>query len=325
MSLLDAQRVDAIRALEILAPYKASLTTAAQAYHERAKLLSRSVSFATLRDELVAAKTLDRKSARYVGDIRTRLLAFGRTFDSRQVATLESREVDDWLRGLKLAPTSRANFRKVLHTAFEFAVLRGYAIENPVAKTSRVKGGDADFGTLTPVEIAAMLTEADGKVVAAIALSAFAGLRDAEVGRMTWDRIDLKGGYVKVDAAIAKTASRRLIPISKNLRLWLSPYRNLAGLVRPSPRISYPLYRDARSKAAARLAERGEPAKNLENWPSNALRHSYASYRMAMVGNAAQVAEECGNSVEILKKHYRELVTRVEADKWFAVVPNKKK
>lgn len=321
MGLLDAQRVDALQALAILKPHNTSLTAAALAFHERAKLLSGTISFANLRDELVAAKKADRKSARYVADLRTRLAAIGRTFDNRMVATIETRELDDWLRALHLSPTSRMNFRKVLGTAFEFAIARGYASENPVIKTAKVKADYSPPGILVPVEIEAILSSADPKIIAAIAISAFGGLRDAEVGRMTWDRIDLVGGHIKIDAAIAKTASRRLIPITDNLREWLVPRAKSSGPVRPPPRMSYPLYRVARKVAAAKLIKQGLSAKNLKEWPSNALRHSFASYRLAMIDNAAQVAEECGHSVQILKRNYRELVTKAEARAWFAVVP----
>jgi hypothetical protein len=280
MGLPDKQRVDAIQALSILAPHNANLTTAARAFHERATLVSHTVMFAKLREELVATKKKDKKSARYVSDLRSRLAAVGRTFDERPVATIETRELDDWLRALRLAPTSRINFRKVMRTAFEFAILRGYATDNPVVRTEKVKAGDSPPGILTPVEIAAMLSVADPMVAAAIALSAFGGLRDAEVKK--------------------------------------------SGPVRPSQRVGYPLYRAARRRAAAKLVKQGHTAKNMKNWPTNAFRHSFASYRLAMVNNAAQVAEECGHSVHILKKHYRELVTKAEAVAWFGVVPGLK-
>jgi integrase len=324
MGLPDKQRVDAIQALSILAPHNANLTTAARAFHERATLVSHTVMFAKLREELVATKKKDKKSARYVSDLRSRLAAVGRTFDERPVATIETRELDDWLRALRLAPTSRINFRKVMRTAFEFAILRGYATDNPVVRTEKVKAGDSPPGILTPVEIAAMLSVADPMVAAAIALSAFGGLRDAEVARMTWDKVDLAGGHIRIDAAIAKTSSRRLVPIADNLREWLTLYVKKSGPVRPSQRVGYPLYRAARRRAAAKLVKQGHTAKNMKNWPTNAFRHSFASYRLAMVNNAAQVAEECGHSVHILKKHYRELVTKAEAVAWFGVVPGLK-
>ena len=181
MGLSDTQRVDAVRALAILAPYGATLTAAAEAFAERAKLLSRTVTFAKLREEFVTAKKADRKSAQYLCDIKHRLKTAGEAFDDRPVATIESRELDDWLRGLGQSPISRVNFRKVLRTAFEFAVSQGYARENVVVRTAEVEVDHAPPGILTPKEIAALLSAADRQIVAAVALSAFAGLRDAEV------------------------------------------------------------------------------------------------------------------------------------------------
>jgi hypothetical protein len=56
-------------------------------------------------------------------------------------------------------------------------------------------------------------------------------------------------------------------------------------------------------------------------WPHNALRHSYISYRIAVVQSAAQVALEAGNSPAIIFKHYRELVTKEAAAQWFGIMP----
>lgn len=51
------------------------------------------------------------------------------------------------------------------------------------------------------------------------------------------------------------------------------------------------------------------------------LRHSFASYRLAEIHDAAKVALEMGNSPEKLFRHYRELVTPDEAKEWFAIMP----
>ncbi len=322
MSLSDSQRVDAAKALEKLASLNVSLTKVAEEYSGRAQLLFRTVPFKTFSEEYQAAKLADKKTKLYRSDIRFRLAAFGRVFDNRPVATIEAREIDDWLRGLGLSLSSRKNFRKVLHAAFQFAVLRGYIPENPVAKTAKVKTMPSIPGILTPAEIKALLDCADAAMVPGIALGAFAGLRDAEIGRMEWGKVDLIGGFVKVDAAVAKTSSRRLVPISDNLRAWLAPFAKKTGDVRESERAPYELVRGVRKAACRRLAELGESSANLEKWPHNALRHSYVSYRLALVSNAAQVAEECGHSVQIMKQHYRELVTPGEAAKWFEVLPN---
>ena len=56
-------------------------------------------------------------------------------------------------------------------------------------------------------------------------------------------------------------------------------------------------------------------------WPRNVLRHSFISYRIAIVKSADQVALEAGNSPSIIFKNYRELTTEDEAHKWFAILP----
>jgi hypothetical protein len=68
-----------------------------------------------------------------------------------------------------------------------------------------------------------------------------------------------------------------------------------------------------------------EPAMNPQDWPNNALRHSFASYRMALVANAAQFAEECGHGVQATNQHDRELVTKAVAVGWLGLVPRRKR
>ena len=60
---------------------------------------------------------------------------------------------------------------------------------------------------------------------------------------------------------------------------------------------------------------------STSSWKPNGLRHSFASYRLADVQNAAQVALEMGNSASVVFRHYRELVKPADAVKWFNVRP----
>ena len=46
----------------------------------------------------------------------------------------------------------------------------------------------------------------------------------------------------------------------------------------------------------------------------------FASYRLAQLQNANQVALETGHSVKVLFTNYRELVTPEEAKSWFGIV-----
>ena len=57
-------------------------------------------------------------------------------------------------------------------------------------------------------------------------------------------------------------------------------------------------------------SQRAVARKAGVKWKQNALRHSFISYRMAMVKDANQVALEAGNSPDIIFRNYLELVTR---------------
>ena len=120
------------------------------------------------------------------------------------------------------------------------------------------------------------------------------------------DAIDLERRFITIRAGQAKTASRRIVPISDNLRQWLLPHVG-KGLVVPS-------------------AETYRKVTNLSRrlgieWPHNVLRHSFISYRIAKIKNANEVALEAGNSPDIIFRHYRELATEEQAAAWFAIMP----
>ena len=54
----------------------------------------------------------------------------------------------------------------------------------------------------------------------------------AELNRLDWTAIDLERRIIEVRAGQAKTASRRVIPISDNLAAWLEPFERQGKVVR---------------------------------------------------------------------------------------------
>jgi integrase len=139
-----------------------------------------------------------------------------------------------------------------------------------------------------------------------LAISAFAGIRAAELGRLDWSAVDLERRHIEIRAGQAKTASRRLVPVTDNLAAWLEPLERKGRVIQSGEFI----------KEATALAR----ALGIE-WPRNVLRHSFISYRIAKVKSADQVALEAGNSPAIIFKHYRELTTEEQADEWFGILP----
>lgn len=173
----------------------------------------------------------------------------------------------------------------------------------------RFKETAEEVGIYTPKEIRRVLGAAAGPVRAAIAIGAFAGLRNEEIHRLQWGDINLEAGRIIVSADKAKTAQRRIVPILPNLRAWLEPLKQADGPV--GPKVEH-LTNFSRNISVACKAAGVEMV-------GNGLRHSFASYRLASVKSADQVALEMGNSPRKLFQHYRELVTAEAAAAWFNV------
>jgi hypothetical protein len=77
----------------------------------------------------------------------------------------------------------------------------------------------------------------------------------------------------------------------------------------------------ARFLGRGKISRRAGQSPRHEKWPSNGLRHSFITYRIAQVKSAEQVALEAGNSPAIIFKHYRELATEAQAAEWFGILP----
>ena len=64
-----------------------------------------------------------------------------------------------------------------------------------------------------------------------------------------------------------------------------------------------------------------EADSKLRPWPGNALRHSYASYKLAKWPDAAALALEMGNSPAVILRHYRSLVNPAAAKAFWNLTP----
>ena len=59
----------------------------------------------------------------------------------------------------------------------------------------------------------------------------------------------------------------------------------------------------------------------IEAWPHDCLRHSFCSYYLAYHEDAAETALQAGHTEGILFKHYRALVEKEEAEKFWKLMP----
>ena len=62
-------------------------------------------------------------------------------------------------------------------------------------------------------------------------------------------------------------------------------------------------------------------AAGITDWPHNALRHSFGSYHLAMHNDDLKTAFQMGNSPTMVHRHYKALVTKSEAERFWALRP----
>ena len=269
--------------------------------------------------EMITAKEADGMSTVYVTDLRNRLGRFAKAHQGL-ISLVTSAEIEDFLRGLKLTGRSRNNFRRAIATLFYFAESRGYVPKGfaQVDSVAVAREEATDIEIFRPEEMARLLGHAEPAMVSFLAIGAFAGLRHAEIQRLVWSEVRLDDGFIEVKASNAKTASRRLVPITENLKAWLEPLRQASGLVCQHGNATRQLLR---LSGAVNAVWQQENPPGAFVWKHNALRHSFISYRVAQVQNVAQVALEAGNSPRMVFSNYRELVRPADAEKWFGITP----
>ncbi len=268
--------------------------------------------------ELIATKTKTGKSEMYLFDLRSRLGKFARWFKC-PIGVVTPALVGEYLDSLKTGDGKSVknitinNVLRLIIVLFGFAKRKGYVTKDhadEILGIEKPKPESVEIGVFTPSQIQAILDHAPDDSRASLAIGAFAGIRTEEIQRLQWGKVDLKERQITVDAGKSKTGMRRIIPIPDNLALWLAPVAKDQGCVTP----------EGTSRQTCRRWGMAAKKAGLK-WVKNGLRHSFISYRLAVVRNKHAVAEEAGNSPKMIDGHYKALVTEAQGKEWFAVCP----
>jgi integrase len=333
-SMTSSQAQSYGRAMEFIRPTGDSLETAAERYAAIVKILGsgeRAIAAAKAfaESDKLAVKTVKTvqqvidlmlvakgdKEKRTVSDLKNRLNKFAERFGSCPIASITHPEIQEWLDGMKTSGRDKLNYRSKVGSLFRWARPRGYVLRNPIDNTEKpdVKNGVIEF--YAPQELARLIAAASPDFLPCLLIGAFAGLRASEIQRLKWSDVNFARGYIVASAKKAGTPSNRLVPIQPNLASWLAPYANRTGNVWTGTAYQFD---DAQQATAAATAT--EELSALK-WKHNGLRHSFISYRLAVLKDDKATALEAGNSRETIHKHYKVPVPEDDAKAWFAVAP----
>ena len=305
-------RVEAQKANEKLKPHKATITEAVNYYVDHVLKYRTAPTVTEIVKRLVAEAEGNKRRDRTVKDLRMRLEQFAKTFGDRQLASISREELAEWLNDPSLAARSRINYAVKASQLYNFAIRNQWAEYNIAASLPRPTAEDAEPEIFTAEQSARLLEHAaEYDLLPYVAIGLFAGLRSAELLRLDWSAVKLAERSIIIGSNVAKKRSRRVVDINDTLAAWLVGCAKRKGMVveLPDQRTLY-----------KRLAELAKSA-GLAKWQDNGLRHSCASYSLALTSDAVKVAYQLGNSADMIHRHYKALVTPADAKQFFELRP----
>lgn len=203
-------------------------------------------------------------------------------------------------------PTSRQlhKARLIMSGIFSFSVKRGWCAENPITRVDSPFLKEKEIPALTLKEITRLLKttieEFDGSCIAPASLMLFAGIRPQEVERLLWENIATRDGCIILNSKHTKTGGARHVTILPVLAKWLKFSRDK---IKPTsktpicPKGWILKWRKIRKKAG--WNERKNP------WPSDCLRHTFASYHAKHFKDYNLLQMEMGHrSSSLLRTRY---------------------
>lgn len=256
-------------------------------------------------NEFLHAKAIAGRSDNYLRVSLAQLKAFSQDRQHRPLSSVTANEIETWLSAQDWSPVTRKNHLLTVRTLFAFAVARSHLVGNPALAVDMPTLDNAAPEIHTPDQVRHVLETAravDLNLCRYLAIRYFAGLRGSEAASLDEAQIYTARGFLEVTAAKSKTRRRRLVTIHPALAAWLA-----LGGVLPLGDVNTKLWRLTRQIGF--------------RWPRNVTRHSFVSYHLAQWQSASKTALEAGHTEQILFNHYRELVTKEDANAFWSILP----
>jgi integrase len=241
---------------------------------------------------------------------------FKADFGTRMLDHIHARDLTEWLNKITNA-TTRNTYRKRIVTLFRWARDEEFLPRDLMTEAERTKAAQEkapDRALITPQIFEDLLNGCAEfpTYLPAVIVTGFCGLRSSEAHAQKWEDIDLSEGYLNVTKAKEGTPAHRYVKLCDAAKAWLSltPEKERKGLIHPyTTEVLTLIRRYAKDK----------PALDL---PSNCLRKSWISHRLAVHPNIAEVSLEAGHGASVEIRNYRGIVKKEQGEAWFKILPN---
>lgn len=264
-------------------------------------------ALADVMEELTTAKRNAGRARSYLKSLGQIVANFAKGRERMPVDLFTVRDLEKFLNdnGIRYRKTLRTR----LSTLFKFAVRRGYRADNPCNQLETITAPPLPIEVLTVNETVKCMGwfKDHPRAMAWFVLSAFCGLRPMEAQKTRWSEIHFKEGWIRVEAQTTKMRQRRVVYPLPVALAWLRKAKRRKS--------ELPLTTKQRTVELREL----RAVLGWDEWKQDVTRHSAASYWLSTSGSAANVATALGNSESILRRDYMALVTKADAEKYWAI------
>lgn len=241
---------------------------------------------------------------RTLKQIRSILLLMAKAFNQRHCNQIKPSMIEEWFCLRKWNRNTIDGVIAKIGPFFNWCIRESLCTKNPLKSIILPKREETPVCIFTSTQVSDLLNSAlqqDPQLIPYFALGIFAGIRPDEIMRLQWQ--DIRADGIFIEGHNSKTRQRRLVKITDNLRAWLT----LGGDLPPKNKRK-------RLEGIRRLAK--------VNWGQDIMRHTFASYHLARWCSPDQTAHELGHrDTTMLYRHYRELVTQLDARKFWSIRP----
>jgi integrase len=249
--------------------------------------------------KLIASKTNGNYRPVYVKSLGYYLRRFAAGREADDLTMFKTDVVEKWLLKFRSA-YARQTWLNRISSLFSFTVRQEWLTKNPCDRIDRVRVDAKNPTVLSFMQSRLLLYHCPTACRAWLVMAMFAGIRpDGELMKVDWKDVNLETKTVAINFPKVRKY-RRIVPLEPVAVELLRPIHGEKGLVAPS----FSTLRRFKRSMCKPLG--------VSRWPQDVLRHTAASYLLALHGDAGKVATRLGNSVSILLSHYHNPVAAAE-------------
>jgi integrase len=264
-----------------------------------------------LADQWEKYKRADKTvTPRYLNEVHSQILFIKCKLGDLKPDDIKRNDIDLLLKGLDVSNNTRRKHRLFIGMFFKWVIDEGHIATNP-ATGIKFKSEEYQGRSYSPKQTKKLLryvVETNKDLVGYFALATFAGLRPTEVARVQWEDFNEKTSQLFVRKG--KTPARH-VDLEPTALAWLKYHRD--NTAKDSPFVTVTNLEN-RMKVIRTAVFNG-------GWIQDGLRHGFGTYYKALTKDIEKVADQMGNSVAVVKRHYARAIPADECQEFWALTP----